>query len=262
MGNDRLYIVIPAYNEEENIETVIKDWYPVAEQAGKKSRLVVINDGSRDHTYEIVKALQEKYPQLIALNKKNSGHGPTCIYGYRYALENGADYIFQTDSDGQTVAAEFWNFWEQRDKFDMVIGWRKHRKDGFSRVFVTKVLKLVIWLCFRVVVQDANTPFRLMKAKTLQKHLSLIPETYHLPNVLIAVIYAKKRLKVKYLPVTFKERQGGVNSIDFRKIVKIGKRSVVDFISLNNVIEGGGQNRCGKSIREYLGMEFLEFALL
>lgn len=74
MGNDRLYIVIPAYNEEENIETVIKDWYPVAEQAGKKSRLVVINDGSRDHTYEIVKALQEKYPQLIALNKKNSGH--------------------------------------------------------------------------------------------------------------------------------------------------------------------------------------------
>lgn len=237
MGNDRLYIVIPAYNEEENIERVIKDWYPVAEQTGKDSRLVVINDGSRDHTYEIVRTLQEKYSQLIALNKKNSGHGPTCTYGYRYAVENGADYIFQTDSDGQTAAAEFWNFWEQRDKFDMVIGWRKHRKDGFSRIIVTKTLKLVIWFCFRVDVQDANTPFRLMKADTFEKYLSLIPETYNLSNVLIAVIYAKKRLKVKYIPVTFRERQGGVNSINFRKIMRIGKRAVKDFFYLNTVIE-------------------------
>lgn len=238
MGNDRLYIVIPAYDEEENIERVIKDWYPVAEQIGKSSRLVVINDGSQDHTYEIVRTLQEKYPQLIALNKKNSGHGPTCTYGYRYAVENGADYIFQTDSDGQTVSTEFWNFWEQRDNFDMVIGWRKHRKDGFSRMIVTKALKLVIWLCFRVDVQDANTPFRLMKAEIFKKYFPLIPKTYNLPNVLIAVIYAKKRLKVKYIPITFRERQGGVNSINFRKILKIGKRAVKDFVYLNKVIEG------------------------
>lgn len=249
MGNDRLYIVIPAYNEEENIEKVIKDWHPVAERAGKDSRLVVINDGSRDRTYEIAKALQGEYPQLTALNKENSGHGPTCMYGYRYALENGADYIFQTDSDGQTAAAEFWNFWKQRGTFDMVIGWRKHRKDGFSRVIVTKVLKLVIRLCFRVVVQDANTPFRLMKAKTLEKHLSLIPEAYPLPNVLIAVIYAKKGLKVKYIPVTFKERQGGVNFINFRKIVKIGKQAVIDFVYLNRVIEGVGGGKTNEAVQ-------------
>lgn len=239
MGNDSLYIIIPAYNEEENIKRVIQDWHPVAERAGKNSRLVVINDGSLDHTYEIVRALQEKYPQLVVLNKKNSGHGPTCTYGYRYALENGADYIFQTDSDGQTVSAEFWNFWKQRDKSDMVIGWRKHRKDGCSRIIVTKVLKLVIRLCFRVNVQDANTPFRLMKAETFEKYFSLIPETYPLPNVLIAVIYAKKRLKVKYIPVTFQERQGGVNSINFRKAVKIGIRAVKDFVYFNKIIEGG-----------------------
>lgn len=238
MGNDSLYIVIPAYNEEENIKRVIKDWHLVAEQAGKNSRIVVINDGSQDHTFEIIRALQKKYPQLVVLNKKNSGHGPTCIYGYRYALKNGADYIFQTDSDGQTVSAEFWNFWKQRDQYDMVIGWRKHRKDGFSRIIVTKALKLVIRLCFHADVPDANTPFRLMKAETFGKYFTLIPETYPLPNVLIAVIYAKKKLKVKYIPVTFQDRQGGVNSINFRKAVTIGKRAVKDFIYFNKVIEG------------------------
>lgn len=173
----------------------------------------------------------------MAITKKNSGHGPTCTFGYKYALENDADYIFQTDSDGQTVPEEFWNFWEQRENYDMVIGWRKHRKDGVSRIIVTKVLKAVIKMCFKVTVTDANTPFRLMKADTLKKYISFIPEEYNLANVLISVMYTKKELKVKYIPVTFKERQGGVNSIDFKKIIIIGKKAVKDFRYLNKVIE-------------------------
>lgn len=237
MNREKLYIIIPAYNEEENIQKVICDWHLIVKNVGEESRLVVIDDGSRDDTYFIMEKLQKEYPQLVAVTKKNGGHGPTCIFGYKYAIENEADYVFQTDSDGQTVSEEFWNFWQQRRNFDMVIGWRKNRKDGFLRIVVTKVLKAVIRMCFKVNVTDANTPFRLMKAETLKKYISIIPENYNLPNVLISVIYIKKGLKVKYIPVTFKERQGGVNSINLSKIMKIGKIAVKDFIYLNKVIE-------------------------
>lgn len=189
---DKLYIVIPAYNEEETIKQVISDWYPVVERIGQESRLVIIDDGSKDSTYQLMKEAAKQYPQLLPLTKPNGGHGATVLFGYRYAIEEGADYIFQTDSDGQTLPEEFWNFWNLRKDYAMVIGHRKGRQDGFSRIFVTKILKLVLRLCFHVTVTDANTPFRLMKSDTLKEAIVLVPENYNLSNVVISVIYAKK----------------------------------------------------------------------
>lgn len=226
---DKLYIVIPAYNERETIESVIEQWHGVVADIGGQSRLVVINDGSKDDTYEIMLSLKEKYPYLEPLTKANEGHGATCLYGYTYALEAGADYIFQTDSDGQTRPEEFPAFWEKRAEWDMVIGHRNKRQDGFSRVFVTKVLKLVTLLIFGVRVTDANTPFRLMKRDYLSACMQRIPEKFNLPNVLISVYGVKSGKKVLFIPITFKPRQGGVNSINLKKICKIGKKAWHDF---------------------------------
>ncbi len=234
---DKLYIVIPAYNEEANIEAVIKDWYPIVEKIGNGSRLVIIDDGSKDSTYQIMKQKAEKLPAFEPVTKPNGGHGATVLFGYHYAINAGADYIFQTDSDGQTLPEEFWPFWEQRQSYDMVIGHRKGRQDGLSRVFVTKTLKLVLRLCFHVKITDANTPFRLMKAETLQQQIKLVPEGFNLSNVLLSVIYAKKRLKVKFLQVTFRPRQGGVNSINMKKIFRIGKKAFKDFRKINQVLK-------------------------
>ena len=83
---DKLYIVIPAYNEEENIEAVIRDWHPVVETLGADSRLVIINDGSKDSTYEKMLALKNEFPFLEPLTKANSGHGATILYGYNYII--------------------------------------------------------------------------------------------------------------------------------------------------------------------------------
>ena len=236
-NHEKLYIVIPAYNEQETIETVIQDWYPIIEKIGNDSKLVIIDDGSKDDTYKIMQECAKTRDAFEPLTKPNGGHGATILFGYQYALDQGADYIFQTDSDGQTKSEEFWAFWERRNEYDMVIGHRKGREDGFSRVFVTKTLKLVLLLLFHVKVTDANTPFRLMKADTLAKYLPLIPKDYNLSNVIISVIYAKKKLAVKYLPITFRPRQGGVNSINMKKIFKIGKQACRDFIQINKIIK-------------------------
>jgi len=234
---DKLYIIIPAYNEEENIGAVINDWYPIVEKIGNGSKLVIIDDGSKDHTFQIMQKYQTGKDAFEPVTKQNSGHGASILYGYHYAISEGADYIFQTDSDGQTLPQEFWPFWEQRKAYDMVIGHRKGRQDGISRVFVTKTLKIVLGLCFHVSVTDANTPFRLMKAATLKEQLTLIPENFNLSNVIISVIYAKKKLTVKYIPVTFRPRQGGVNSINMKKIVRIGKQAFTDFRKINQCIK-------------------------
>ena len=68
---DNLYIVIPAYNEQENIRDIIEQWYPVVEKTGKKSRLLIINDGSKDNTYEIMQEYAQSRPQFIPLTKKD-----------------------------------------------------------------------------------------------------------------------------------------------------------------------------------------------
>ena len=236
---DSLYIVIPAYNESETIRQVIDDWYPIIEQhnGGGKSRLVIIDDGSKDNTYEIMLECVKDRPLFTPLQKSNSGHGATVLYGYRYALEHGADYVFQTDSDGQTLPSEFAPFWKVRESFDMVIGWRKEREDGLSRIFVTKVLKYVVYLCFGVSVIDANTPYRLMKADTLRRYINIIPKDYNLSNVILSVIYARKKCAVKYMTITFRPRQGGVNSINMKRIFRIGKKALSDFREINRKLK-------------------------
>jgi glycosyltransferase involved in cell wall biosynthesis len=233
---DRLYIIIPAYNEEDNIDTVVHEWYDIAVKTSGQSRIVIIDDGSKDNTFAKLQDLQEKLPQLEAITKPNGGHGATILYGYRYALENGADYIFQTDSDGQTVPSEFWSFWEQREQYDAQIGYRKNREDGLSRIFVTKILKLIIFLTFRLLITDANAPFRLMNRNSLEKTLPHIPKDYNLTNILLTVILEKNKVKMRYPQITFRPRQGGVNSINMNRIIKIGLQALKDFASLRKVV--------------------------
>ncbi len=237
---DKLYIVIPAYNEEANIETVVRQWYQVACQTGPEARLVVVNDGSRDGTAQKLEALARQLPALIPLSKPNGGHGAACLFGYRYALDQGADYIFQTDSDGQTLPGEFAPFWEQRADYDLVIGRRVHRGDGFSRLVVTKVLKYVTLFFLRASTADPNTPYRLMKREFLASCLALIPENFFLPNVLISAFAARMDRPVLSLPVSFLPRQGGVNSLNLPRICRIGIQAVGDFRRVDRMLRRRG----------------------
>ena len=238
MKNEVLYIVMPAYNEEANIENVVVQWYGILKKINKsgnaKSKLLIANDGSNDKTYEIMQRLAAIYPDCEILDKPNSGHGATVLYLYRHAITAGADYIFQTDSDGQTNPDEFWKFWENRDEYNFIIGSRDSRQDGKGRVFVSHVLRLIVWLIFGKWIKDANTPFRLMKTGNLIPILKQIPEDFFLANVAISVLAAKKKETCMWFPVTFKPRQGGVNSINFRRIVKIAWRALADFRMINN----------------------------
>lgn len=237
---DKLYIIIPAYNEEMNIESVAREWHEVIDKiGGSESKLVIINDGSKDDTYKKLCELKNDLPFMIPLTKQNGGHGATVLFGYNYAIENNVDYIFQTDSDGQTLSTEFYEFWEEREKYSALMGYRNKRQDGFSRIFVTKVLKLILYLVFKLNIKDANTPFRLIKKETLEKYINKIPSNFNLSNVMLTVLMFNSNEKIKFIPITFRPRQGGVNSINLRKIIKIGIQAIKDFNEFQKIFRKG-----------------------
>ena len=230
--SDVLYVVLPAYNEEENIEGVIKSWYRVLEGKDENSRLVIADSGSSDKTHEILTALQKEYPKLLVLSDTGRYHGEKVIALYDRAIKNGADWIFQTDSDGQTNPDEFADFWNLRSEYDGIFGKRTVRGDGKSRAFVEKVVCLLLRLYFGVKVPDANAPFRLMKTEVVKKYLYRLEPDYNLPNIMMTTYFSYYGEKICFKEISFKPRQGGVNSINIPKIVKIGFKALGDFSKL------------------------------
>ena len=76
---------------------------------------------------------------------------------------------------------------------------------------------------------DANAPFRLMKKEILEKYINKMPRDYNLPNVMFTTYFVYYREKILFAKVTFRPRQGGKNSINIKKIVKIGWKALADF---------------------------------
>lgn len=234
---ETLYIVMPAYNEEENICDVIKSWYPLLDGKSDASRLVVADSGSTDRTHAILMAMKKEHSKLEVLTETEKRHGPKLMDLYDYAIKHRADYIFQTDSDGQTNSEEFNIFWKQRKDYKGIFGHRIRRGDGSLRTFVEKVLCFILKIYFGVNIPDANAPFRLMNVHTLKKYLYKLPKNYNLPNVMITTYFRYYNEKMIFYPISFKSRQGGKNSINIPKIIKIGWKSLGDFRKLKKNVK-------------------------
>ena len=85
----KLAIVMPAYNEEGCMADVVKIWSDLldSEFSGENTRLIVVNDGSKDHTGRILDSLIPQYPKLVVVHQVNGGHGNAVVHAYRKAVE-------------------------------------------------------------------------------------------------------------------------------------------------------------------------------
>lgn len=234
---DKLYIVIPAYNEEDNIEAVVRDWHKVLSCAHADSKLVVADSGSTDNTHKKLEDLNKEIGRIEILSNTRKEHGPKLIAMYKYAIESGADYVFQTDSDGQTVPSEFYPFWNLRKDYDVVLGNRVVRGDGAIRKFIENIVCLLLRIIFGVKVQDANVPFRLMKASVLNKYVGRFRDDYNIPNIMLTAFFAYYKESMTFREITFKSRQAGTNSISVKKIIKIGINAISDFVSFKKTMK-------------------------
>lgn len=227
----KLWVIMPVFNEEESIQHVIQEWFPVLRNCTKENFIFcVLNDGSTDNTLEILRRLEVIHPELYVVDKKNSGHGQTCVEGYFIALNQGAEWIFQIDSDGQCDPVYFKSFWNFKDQYPIIYGQRISREDGLQRLLISKIVSFVVWLSTGFFVRDANVPYRLMHRDTLHSILHRIPKDFKLANILLSAMHQKKH-KIFWIPIHFRNRLGGNPSV---KIISFAKHGLLLYRQLQN----------------------------
>jgi hypothetical protein len=123
-----------------------------------------------------------------------------------------------------------------RTAYKGIFGHRKVRGDGKSRAFIEKVVCFLLKLYFHVKVPDANAPFRLMNAQTVAKYIGRLDKDYSLPNIMMTTYFSYYGEEMTFKEVTFRPRQGGTNSINIKKIIKIGWKALKDFHNLKKAM--------------------------
>jgi glycosyltransferase involved in cell wall biosynthesis len=219
--NTDVWIIMPVYNEQECVEAVVNEWLEEMRKYSFSFTFCVLNDGSSDKSLEILNHLSQKNNELYVVDKPNSGHGQTCITGYQTAIEKGAKWIFQIDSDGQCDPAYFKKVWESAASHPVVFGYRKKRDDGFQRFLVSRIVSYFVFLATGVWVRDANVPYRLMNAEALSNSINRIPADFHLANIPVSV-NLQKNYKIKWVNIHFRERMGGSPSVKTSLFAKHG----------------------------------------
>jgi dolichol-phosphate mannosyltransferase len=225
-----LAVVMPIYNEATNIASVLREWFECLDRAAPDFVLFAINDGSKDNTAAVLESLAaELGARLRVVNKPNSGHGRSCREGYEVALAAGARWIFQIDSDGQCDPKFFGTIYSERNNHDCIFGYRRTRDDGFGRLVITRAYRILLFALTSAFMRDANVPYRLMRASALRAALRRVPPDVDLQNIALTISLKRDReLRWKDVPIHFRARQGGENSINYHKIAKMGARFLRD----------------------------------
>jgi glycosyltransferase involved in cell wall biosynthesis len=224
-----LTVVMPAYNEEGCIEQVVRGWHGGVVAKIQPSRMLVVDDGSRDDTGKILDRLARELPGLDVVHQKNAGHGAALFTAYRACSDS--EWVFQVDSDGQFLPSDFRLLWERRSESGFITGYRMERNDAPVRLVVTRVLRIVLFLLFGCRCKDSNIPFRLMDGGPLKAYLPMVPDGVFIPNIFLSVIASASGQRLLDIPVTHMERKTGTVSIASFRLLKVLVRCVVELVS-------------------------------
>ncbi|WP_266366281.1 glycosyltransferase family 2 protein [Tellurirhabdus rosea] len=225
----KLSIVMPAYNEEECIHIVVASWIDLLNRQfpAQNTRLIVVNDGSKDRTGAILDSLKPQYPdKLEVVHQPNGGHGNAVVNGYRRAVAMESEYVFQTDSDDQFITDDFAKLWEKRHQSKFILGYREERYDALARLVITRILRMSLFFIYGTYIKDSNIPFRLIEGNYLRALLAQLPSPPPFaPNIFLAVMARKAGQNTFDLPIVHKERQTGTVSILKWKLLKVCMQS-------------------------------------
>jgi len=224
--DDKLAIIMPVYNEETVIGSVLDKWANTLDALGIKYQLHPYNDGSRDGSLAQMEAAAKRHPgRIVPHNKPNGGHGPTILQGYREAADNGFDWIFQIDSDDEMGPESFGTLWVRRAEYDFLAGYRDGRLQPLPRKIISVVSRMTVKLFYGKSIWDVNTPYRLMRAMAFAQIYHVIPDNTFAPNVIISGLVARKHLRFFEMPVPQHNRLSGEVSIKKWKLLKAAMKS-------------------------------------
>ncbi len=210
----KLVVLIPTYNERENIEELVREILALPLESGLS--VLVVDDNSPDGTGDIVCRLAEEDPRVkVLIRLKRRGRGAAGIDGFREALNLGADYVIEMDGDFSHQPRFIPFLLENARRFDLVIGSRfvpggQDAERSFIRRFITFLVRNFIRRYFRLPVKDVSSGFRCFRRRLLEE-VDLDDLISVGPSLVLEVLYKASlaAFSIGEVPIVFADRKKG-----------------------------------------------------
>ncbi len=231
-NRERLCVVMPVYNERDAIGKVLQKWDVALSRLDVDYEIRAYNDGSKDDSLAVMQAAaaQSRTGRVKIIDKINGGHGNTILTGYRAAVADGFDWVFQIDSDDEMGPESFEELWRRRSEYDFLVGRRDGRIQAWPRKIVSFISRLCVRLFYGRSVWDVNSPYRLMRVPSFAEFFGSIPLSTFAPNVILSGLAGRSGLKCYEKLVPQHDRTTGEVSIKKWKLLKAAAKSFAQTI--------------------------------
>lgn len=201
-------IAIPAYNEEENIEWIVKNSLTSLPKYFKDYEVLVVDDGSRDKTGVLTDKLAKKYKRVRVIHQPNGGYSKAMLTGIRNAKK---EFVAYVPADGQYTVSDMSKMYPLMESSDLVLGYRGIRKDyNFYRKVISYGYLIFLWILFGITVKDLNGPniWRVSEVNKLKTIYSIKSKGVFLLAEIVAR-FKQKGLRIFEAPSVYRSRRGG-----------------------------------------------------
>lgn len=221
----KVVVMIPTYNEKENIEDLIKEILNL--ELDYTLEILVADDDSPDGTAKIVKKLAQKNKRVhLLLRKKRRGRGAGGVDGFKASLKLNPDYIIEMDGDFSHQPKYIPLLLEYCNQYDLVIGSRfvKGGKDAnrsFPRKLITLLVRNFIRWQFKIPVKDVSSGYRCFKKEVLEK-IDLDDLISVGPSIVLEILYKAYLMKfsINEAPITFVDRERGKTKLNLLTLLE------------------------------------------
>ncbi len=208
-------VVIPTYNEKENAEKIIRRVFELYDEG----HVLIVDDNSPDGTADIVKRLQKEFPGRLHIEEREGkqGLGTAYIHGFRYALKNGYDYVFEMDADFSHPPTDLINLYNacKVDGFDVAIGSRY--KNGvnvvnwpMARVLMSFYASKYVRFITGLPINDATAGFKCYRRQVLEQiDLDKIKFVGYAFQIEMKFTAWRHGFKLTEVPIIFRDRTEG-----------------------------------------------------
>jgi dolichol-phosphate mannosyltransferase len=221
MGSDNVLVIIPTYNEKENIGLIIPEIKAILPEA----HILVVDDNSPDGTSGYVKELGTKHRGIFVLDRPNKeGLGTAYVAGFRWALERQYEYIFEMDADFSHDPKYLPDFLSAIRDNDLVIGSRYINGVNvvnwpMSRLLLSYFGNVVARIITGLRVRDCTAGFKCFRRKVLETiRLDQIDSSGYSFQVEVNYLVWKNRFRISEIPIVFTDRKRGVSKMSSKII--------------------------------------------
>jgi glycosyltransferase involved in cell wall biosynthesis len=228
----RLSIVIPAFNEEVTVASVVASHHELATRIASPFEIIVCDDGSSDRTWPILNECQRTMPELHLLrNESNVGIPATMKSLYAAAA---GEWIYFAPADGQVPAGALEIMWSGREGAALVVGRRMPRRDPASRIVMAQMYSALLRLLFRLPVRDIDS-VKLYRANELRRTPIESASNFFEAEILIRLCHAHRVVREVQIPhqPRIAGRAGGVTMRSaLRAVIDVGAFASQLYVSM------------------------------